>query len=184
MWYSLPMGDSWPDMSVVPRNLTRTVNVPAGETTTLTFKANWFLEYYDDGVQRRDLARTTSYCDGSDQVEVQVSTDGGTTFTTLPGTMGGMANPVTGNSMGWTDATFDLTPYAGTTIKLRFLYEPDKFGDLTTGSCTIRPVWSSTISRSRAALPASIFSDGAETVDPGWEDAGWAKNWYRATKAW
>jgi len=178
MWYSLPMGDSWPDMSVVPRNLTRSVAVPAGQTTTLTFKANWFLEYYDYD----DMYEPTVYV-GTDEAVVQVSTDGGATFSTLAGTMGGMANPVSGNSMGWTDAAFDLTPYAGTTIQVRFLYEPDK-----NHIFNWQPVYPSGLAVDNIAVTAStsgvIFSDGAETADPGWLDAGWAANWYRATKAW
>ena len=67
-----------------------------------------------------------------DYAYVSVSTDGAT-FTNLPSTITTNTNPngqnfgngITGNSAGWVTASFDLTPYAGQTVALRFRYWTD-----------------------------------------------------------
>lgn len=65
---------------------------------------------------------------------VSVSTDGGSTWTARQGNITTCDDPygnnsegcgVTGKSSGWVSATFDLSAYAGQTVKLRFRYETD-----------------------------------------------------------
>jgi immune inhibitor A len=65
---------------------------------------------------------------------VEVSTDGGSTWATVSGNITTMGNPngnnpegngITGNSGGWSSASFDLTGYAGQTVILKFRYETD-----------------------------------------------------------
>ena len=71
---------------------------------------------------------------------VQVSTDGGATWTNLPGNITttvdpygeNLGNGITGNSGGdWVDAHFDLSAYAGQTVRIRLSYVTDggTFGD-------------------------------------------------------
>lgn len=64
---------------------------------------------------------------------VEVSTDGGTTWTSLPSSLTTNDNPnsqnfgngITGSSGGWVPASFDLTPFCGSEIQLRFRYWTD-----------------------------------------------------------
>ena len=64
---------------------------------------------------------------------VQVSTDGGSTWDILPGTLSTPSNPVgnsfgpgySGASDGWVEDQVDLTPYAGEEILVRFHYVTD-----------------------------------------------------------
>ena len=79
--------------------LTRQVSVPAG-SSSLTFKARWDIE--DCGPDPCDYAF--------------VEVDNGTGFTAIAGSIGNAAegNGIDGMSAGWTDATFDLSAYAGT----------------------------------------------------------------------
>lgn len=75
-----------------------------------------------------------------DYAFVEVSTDGGSSWVQLPDMdgittnddpngrlvdYGGLQNGITGNSGGWIQLRFDLSAYAGSTIKLRFRYATD-----------------------------------------------------------
>jgi immune inhibitor A len=75
-----------------------------------------------------------------DYAFVEVSTDGGSTWTQLPDMdgvttnddpfgrlvdYGGLQNGITGDSHGWTQLRFDLSGYSGSTIDLRFRYATD-----------------------------------------------------------
>ncbi len=70
---------------------------------------------------------------GYDYGYIMVSSDGGRTWTTLRGKHSTTSNPsgnnlgsgYTGKSGGWITDTFDLTPYAGRKILLRFEYVTD-----------------------------------------------------------
>ena len=72
---------------------------------------------------------------GWDYGYVQVSTDGGATWTNLPGSITTNDNPngfnsgngITGSVGDWTDATFDLAAYAGQTVQDRLAYLRDQF---------------------------------------------------------
>jgi len=76
--------------------------------------------------------------DGYDFGYVQVSTDGGTTWTNIAGTgttnaeaaglvnyVANLGNGITGSQSAWAPATFDLSAYAGQTVKIRFDYRCD-----------------------------------------------------------
>ena len=71
---------------------------------------------------------------GWDYAYVEVSTDGGLTFTTLPGDITTNSNPegnnegngINGSSGGWIMATFDLSDYLGDHILARFRYSTDQ----------------------------------------------------------
>jgi bacillopeptidase F (M6 metalloprotease family) len=63
-----------------------------------------------------------------------VSTDGGSTWAALEGNITTCDDPygnnsegcgITGKSSGWVSATFDLSAYAGNSVKIRFRYETD-----------------------------------------------------------
>ncbi len=70
---------------------------------------------------------------GWDYAYVEVSTNGGALWTSIPGNITTTANPqgnnlgngITGASTGWVPAKFSLTPYVGQNILLRFRYVSD-----------------------------------------------------------
>jgi immune inhibitor A len=129
-------------------SLTRPVTLPAG-TATLAFQANWDIE--DCGPDPCDYA--------------YVEVDDGSGFVTVPGsiTKSDEGNGIDGKSNGWVSATFDLSAYAGKSVKLRLRYVTDGgagglgfFVDnivLTAGGTT-------------------VFSDGAENGANGWTAVG------------
>jgi immune inhibitor A len=110
---------------------------------------------------------------------VQVSTDGGATWVSLPiaGTTD-MIDPsgmpsiaanlpgFTGNSGGWVNKTFDMSAYAGQNILLQFRYMTD---------------WGTTMAGffvddiSVTANDGPVFSDNVEALDPAWTADGWTR---------
>ena len=70
-----------------------------------------------------------------DYAYVEVSTNGGISFTSIPGNITTNYNPngsnngngITGSSGGWTDAIFPLGAYADSTILVRFRYKTDSY---------------------------------------------------------
>ena len=92
-------------------SLTRQVTLGAG-TSTLKFNAHWNIE--DCGS-----------ADACDYAFVQV--DDGTGFKSVAGSITKPAegNGIDGESDGWVPATFDLSSFAGKTVKLRFHYRTD-----------------------------------------------------------
>ena len=132
--------------------MTRSVALPAAPAITLSLRT-WY-----------DIEANWDYA------YVAVSTNG-TTFTNLPSTITTNTNPngqnfgngITGKSAGWVAASFDLTPYAGQTISLRFRYWTDGF------------VHNPGIEFDDIVITASggiVFSDGAEASPNGWTLAG------------
>ena len=132
--------------------MTRTVALPAAPAITLSLRT-WY-----------DIEANWDYA------YVSVSTNG-TTFTNLPSTITTNTNPngqnfgngITGKSAGWVAASFDLTPYAGQTISLRFRYWTDAF------------VHNPGIEFDDIVITANggtVFSDGAESSPNGWTLAG------------
>lgn len=106
------------------RAIVRAVEVPTGDPT-LTFETNYDTEEFWDFAF------------------VQVSTDGGRTYTSLanenttsehdPGAIPAVVENLpgfTGSSGGWTTQTFDLSAYAGQTVHLAFRYITDSGVDL------------------------------------------------------
>jgi hypothetical protein len=131
------------------RSIVRQVTVPA-ENATLTFDTRWNTE------------------GGWDFGFVQVSTDGGQTYTSLgntdttsvhdPGAIALVAANVpgfTGDSGGWKAETFDLAAYAGQTIQLAFRYVTDSSVDL--------PGWWI----DNVAVGGAAITDGSSTA--GWQ---------------
>lgn len=117
---------------------------------------------------------------------VQVSTDGGTTWVSLPieGTTtdhdpSAMASIVanlpgfTGNSGGWVYKTFDLSTYAGQSILLQFRY-------MTDWGTTYAGFYLDDISVT--ADGATLFLDNVETLDPAWTANGWNREQGSGTK--
>ena len=106
------------------RSIVRSVDVPAA-SPTLTFQTRWNTEpLWDFGF-------------------VQVSTDGGATYTSLanadttsehdPGAIPQVVDNLpgfTGDSGGWKTETFDLSAYAGQSVLLAFRYVTDSGVDL------------------------------------------------------
>lgn len=156
----------WSDKAdLLDNRLTRTVDLTpySGKTVTLSFWTEYAIEeFWDFGF-------------------VQVSTDGGITWMSLPDLEGRttythdpdakadiVANlpGLTGFSNGWVHETFDLSPYAGSSIRLRFRYMTDwavNFDGWFLDEITI------------TADGSTIFYDGAETLDPGWTAKGWTR---------
>ena len=141
-WYS-GQGD------MLNQTLTREVTLPAG--ATLGFWA-WF-----------DIEEDWDYG------FVEVSSDGGATWATVPGNLTTDTNPngnnaegngITGYSGGWVQGSFDLGAWDNKTVLLRFRYETDQayqglgwtIDDITVGG----------------------FSDDAESGNQGWTASGWS----------
>jgi immune inhibitor A len=141
--------------------MTRTIDVPAG-SPALSFQAKWHIEACWD------------------YAYVEVSTDGGSTFTSIPtsasspedtnaqndgnGITGTSGTPLVCDQFGapvWTPVTADLSAYAGQTIQLRFRYETDG------------AVVGDGIGVDNIAI-TGLATDGAET-DPGWAYAGFVR---------
>jgi immune inhibitor A len=110
---------------------------------------------------------------------VQVSTDGGTTWTPL--NIDGMTSDIdsggmpeiaanlpgfTGNSGGWVSKSKDLSEYAGKTILLSFRYMTD-WGTTNAG------FYLDDIAVT--ADGTTIFSDDVETEDPAWMTDDWSR---------
>lgn len=110
---------------------------------------------------------------------VQVSTDGGATWTSLPiegTTMEAVPDAMetivanlpgfTGNSGGWVEKTFDLADYLGQTIELQFRYMTD-WGTTNAG------FYIDDISVVADGTP--VFFDDVEVLDPAWAVNGWTR---------
>lgn len=142
MWSSL-MGDPNGN-SPLTRNLTlEPITLPAG-SPVLEFMTNYVLA-------------------AGDTAQVEVSTDGGSSWTTLSGTQGG--EPVTvfaGTAGSWRLASYDLSAYAGQTVRLRFRYTQAPTST-TAGWCIDN--------LSISSGGTVVFSDDAETLRPEWDDA-------------
>jgi immune inhibitor A len=106
---------------------------------------------------------------GYDYAYAQASTDGGSTWTSLDGTIDGepfprdgSGNPaITGSSGGeWTDVVVPLGAYAGQAITFRFLYRTD-------GGVAPDGFFADEIVATADGAP--LFTSGAEDGDEGWE---------------
>jgi immune inhibitor A len=111
---------------------------------------------------------------------VQVSTDGGGTWASLP--IAGTTTEIdpggypaikdnlpgfTGNSGGWVLKTFDLGAYVGHPIQLQFRY-------MTDWGTTMAGFYVDDISVVANGSP--LFLDTVETLDPAWTASDWARN--------
>lgn len=140
MWSSL-MGDPNGN-SPTTRNLTlSSIRLPAG-SPVLDFMTNYSLGTGDAGY-------------------VEISTDDGASWAILDGTVGGVPmSSLTGVAGAWKPATYDLSVYAGQSVRLRFRYT-NTAGATNAGWCidTLQISESGTV----------IFSDDAETLKPEWD---------------
>ena len=99
----------------IDSTLTRRFDLTGVDTATLRFNAWYLLE------------------EDWDFAYVEVSEDGGETWTILESTLTTNENPngtsfgpgLTGGSTGWVDDAVDLTPYAGSEVLVRFEYVTD-----------------------------------------------------------
>jgi len=148
---------------LIDYKLTRTVDLMGYSTATLTFWTQYEIET------------------GWDFGFVQVSTDSGMTWLSLSDVEGrvtydhdasAMAEIVanlpgfTGSSDGWVHETFDLSPYAGSTIMLRFRY-------MTDWAVTYMGWFLDEIKIT--ADGTTLFYDDVETLAPGWTVEGWTR---------
>ncbi|HHW13987.1 MAG TPA: protease, partial [Firmicutes bacterium] len=113
--------------------------------------------------------------EGWDYGYVEVSTDGGATWQSIPGSITTNDNPngtnagngITGTSGGWVAAVFDLSPFAGREILLRFRYSTDTAVQ-GKGWCI-----------DNVEIPEIGFYDDVEAGNSGWvaepsaADGGW-----------
>ncbi|MCY4529521.1 MAG: immune inhibitor A [Chloroflexi bacterium] len=106
-----------------------------------------------------------------DYAYVEVSTDGGETWTILEGNHTTDENPVgnsyghgyTGNSNGWLDERVDLTPFVGSKVLIRFEYITDD------------AVYEDGFAIDDLAIPDLEFIDGSEDDDGGWNAQGFER---------
>ncbi len=139
------------------QTLARSVTLPAG-AAALAFQANWNIE--DCGPDACDYA--------------YVEVNDGTGWTALAGTIANAAegNGIDGQSDGWQPASFDLSAYAGKTVDLRFSYVTDGAAQGND------PSLASGIFIDEVSITSGstvLFSDGAETLDPGWTANGFVR---------
>jgi immune inhibitor A len=136
----------------IDHTLSRTLTLPAGQAS-LTFQAWWNIE--DCGPDACDYA----------YIEVDDGSGGG--YAAIPGsiTVPAEGNGIDGTSDGWRPATFDLSPFAGKTIGLRFRYVTDPS---VGGSGFLADDITVT------AGGTTVFNDGAENGTAGWAVSGFS----------
>ena len=138
-------------------SLTRQVTLGQG-TSTLSFNAHWNIE--DCGPKAEDAC---------DYAYVQV--DDGTGFKAIPGSITKPAegNGIDGESDGWVPATFDLSSFAGKTVKLRLHYRTDPAVQGADEEATAGFFADDVVLTSGGQ---TVFSDDAEQGDNGWTKDG------------
>ena len=115
---------------------------------------------------------------GWDYGYVQVSTNGGTSWTNLAGTfttaadpngasggLGNAGNGITGTQSTWASAHFDLSAYAGQTVKIRFFYLCDWN---SYGNGVISPSGWYVDDVAVGPAGSSIFTDDFSTMKTDW----------------
>jgi immune inhibitor A len=136
--------------------LTRQVTLPAG-SASLSFWARWNIE--DCGPDACDYA--------------YVEVDDGDGFEPIAGsiTKAAEGNGIDGYQPTWTQATFDLSAYAGTTVGLRLRYTTDP---AVQGAADHEgePAGIFADDFTLTAGGQTVFSDGAESGNNGWTPDG------------
>jgi len=130
--------------------MSRQVTLPAG-SSQLSFQARWDIE--DCGADPCDYA----------YVEVQ----DGSTWTAIPGsiTKAAEGNGIDGVQATWTNATFDLSAYAGKTVGLRIRYVTDGAAQ---GNDVNLPNGIFVDDLKITSGGTVVFADGAENGENGW----------------
>jgi immune inhibitor A len=138
--------------------MSRNVTLPAG-SATLSFSARWNIE--DCGADPCDYA----------YVEVK---DGAGDWKAIPGSITKPAegNGIDGYQATWTDATFDLSAYAGKTIGLRVRYVTDP---AVQGQDPTKPAGIFVDDITLTAGGTTLLTDGAETASAGWTFVGFTR---------
>jgi hypothetical protein len=148
MWFSAPGGGGWYGPSI--RTLT---------SAAATLPAGAYLDFMTDYVLNH------GWGNGSGRVEL--STNGGGSWTPLTGTVGGASTSLlTGASAGWVSAHYDLAAYAGQHAQVRFRF--DDGGGFSTGWALDDIVF--------GGSDGPFFSDGAETKLPEWTSSYWIRS--------
>ena len=148
MWYSVGGDPSAQGNPVRARTLTlREITVPTA-SPALDFRTQYILGTGDTGA-------------------VEISTNGGGTWTPLEGTVGGSSlSTLSGSSAGWVSASYDLSAYAGQSARLRFNY----YNAAGSGAAG----WAfDTLEITGDG--ATLFSDNAETLKPDWTNSRWTR---------
>ncbi|MGG5260966.1 immune inhibitor A domain-containing protein [Phycicoccus avicenniae] len=130
--------------------MSRSLAVPAG-TTTLSFQARWNIE--DCGPDACDYAF--------------VEVDDGTGFKAIAGniTTAAEGNGIDGEQAAWTPATFDLSAYAGKTVKVQVRYSTDGAAQGTNPD-TPSGIFVDAIKVTNGST--TLLEDGAENGANGW----------------
>jgi len=138
--------------------LTRQVTLPAG-SASLSFWARWNIE--DCGPDACDYA--------------YVEVDDGSGFEPIAGsiTKAAEGNGIDGYQPTWTQATFDLSAYAGKTVGLRLRYTTDPAVQGAEDH-TDEPAGIFADDFTLTAGGQTLFTDGAENGSGGWTPAGFA----------
>jgi len=138
--------------------LTRQVTLPAG-SASLSFWARWNIE--DCGPDACDYA--------------YVEVDDGSGFEPIAGsiTKAAEGNGIDGYQPTWTQATFDLSAYAGKTVGLRLRYTTDPAVQGAEDH-TDEPAGIFADDFTLTAGGQTVFTDGAENGSGGWTPAGFA----------
>ncbi|MEU9038042.1 immune inhibitor A domain-containing protein [Streptomyces sp. NPDC048352] len=105
-----------------------------------------------------------------DFLTVEASTDGGTTWTALPGTVGGAPIPakgISGTATAWTDLSVPLAALTGRNVHLRVRATSD--GNTHGRGATLDDI------RITAADGRTLLQDGAEQGDSGWTPLKWSR---------
>ncbi|MFD7918433.1 immune inhibitor A domain-containing protein [Streptomyces sp. NPDC059740] len=148
-WWS-GMGDD------LKNTLTRTVDLTGASKAALSLKGWWDIE--------KDY----------DYLYAEVSTDGGADWQALDGTANGTAIPrdgsgtpaLTGTTDAYQDLTYPLDAYAGKKIDLRFRYQTD-------GGVAQKGFAADDLVVTADGKP--VFSDNAESAQPGWTAQGFSR---------
>lgn len=151
MWHSMAGAGGNAAAGPTTRTLTlRPVVVPVDQPK-LEFMTNWRLN-------TAGKVSSTGY--------VEISTDG-EVYVPLTGTVGGVEmSAITENATAWVPAVYDLSAYAGQSVRLRFRYVVG-----TDNACG----WAfDSLSVNSASGP--VFTDDAETLKPDWTNSYWNRS--------
>lgn len=167
-------GDGVPaiQINLPPENVTITTNNPyngayewysgSGDGLNNTLTREFDLTGIDSPIL--NFMTWFSIEDGYDFGLVEVSTDNGVAWNSIPGNLTKAVEGkyvLTGESKGWVQAHYDLTGYAGRMIRLRFRYYTD--------TAIILPGWA----MDDITVDAAGFADGAENAAGNWTAKGW-----------
>ena len=155
--------------------------LPAGTNDWVGYQTGLTLAMSQALPANSQLTFNTKYDieDGFDFGYVQVSTDGGATWTNIAGTgttnteasglvnyVANLGNGITGTQSTWAPATFDLSAYAGQTVKIRFDYRCDA-GYYGNGGVSGGIGWN-VDDVAVGPTGAPIFTDDFSTMKPDW----------------